>query len=123
MGQELERQCEFASALKYYYAGKVYYAKLHGFGSMPHGPNLALIMDGFRTNSTKTYSGLYQAMFQALCEVASSEKHKDWTKKHPGILLGSWASDEHKEIHLKGCLNLGVSDDDPRLETVCCAVF
>jgi hypothetical protein len=32
MGQQLERQCEFALALQYYYTGKVYYAKLDKFG-------------------------------------------------------------------------------------------
>jgi hypothetical protein len=34
MGQQLERRCEFASALKYYYTGKVYYSKLDQFGSL-----------------------------------------------------------------------------------------
>ncbi len=61
---------------------------------------------------------LYHAMFQALQAVAASENHKKWARKHTGVVLGSWASDEQKENHMKDCLNFGVSDGSPGLETV-----
>ena len=109
MGQQLERRCEFASALKYYYTGKVYYSKLDKFGSMPRGLDLKLVMRGFFNPN-----GLYQTMFEALQQVANSEEHKDWAKKH----WASWATDEQKHSHLKACLNLCVSDEDPSLQTV-----
>jgi hypothetical protein len=112
MGQQLERRCEFASALKYYYTGKVYYSKLDKFGSLPHGPDSKSVMMSFQTNP----NGLYQIMFEALQQFANSEEHKDWAKKH----WASWATDEQKHSHLKACLNLCVSDEDPRrrLQTV-----
>jgi hypothetical protein len=106
MGQQLERQCEFALALKYYYTGKVYYAKLNKFGSQPRGPDSKLALEGFRTD------GLYDTMFQALQMVAGMEEHKDWAKKH----WPSWATDDHKKTHLRECLN--VSDDVPCLQAV-----
>lgn len=112
IGQELERQCEFAAALKFYFAGKVYYAKIDGFVSqLPHS-NSALINQGFRSNQ----SGLYQTMCRALQEVAKTQR--DWVEKHPGLLLGPWATEEQKENHLKDCLNLGVCDAATRLEAV-----
>ena len=95
MGQQLERQCEFALALKYYYTGKVYYAKLDKFGSQPRGP----AMESFRTD------GLYDTMFRALEMVAG--QHEDWAKKH----WPSWASVDQKRIHLRECLK--VADDAP----------
>ncbi len=117
MGQELERHCEFASALKYYYTGKVYYAKLDELGSKPYELDSASVKDSFERHLPQ----LYHAMFQALQAVAASENHKEWAKKHTGVLLGSWASDEQKENHMKDCLNFGVSDGSPGLKTVCYA--
>jgi hypothetical protein len=113
MGQQLERRCEFASALKYYYTGKVYYAKLDKFGLKPRGPDSKLTMEGFETNPP----GLYETMFQALQEVANMEEHKNWAKKH----WASWATNEHKETHLKECLNLSDSDGAPCLQAVRCS--
>jgi hypothetical protein len=112
IGEELERQCEFAAALKFYFAGKVYYAKIDGFASqLPHSDS-ASINDGFRSNQ----SGFYQTMCRALQEVAKT--HRYWAETHPGLLLGSWADEKQKENHLKDCLNIGVSDAATRLEAV-----
>ena len=112
MGQQLERRCEFASALKYYYTGKAYYSKLDKFGSLPCGPDSKLVITAFQTNP----DGLYQTMFEALQEVAISRKHNDWAQKH----WASWADDQQKLSHLKACLNSCVSDKPPRLQTVRC---
>ena len=112
MGQQLERRCEFASALKYYYTGKAYYSKLDKFGSLPRGSDSKLAMRCFQTNP----DGLYRTMFEALQEVAISEKHKDWAKKH----WPSWATDEQKKSHLQECLNLRVSGEEPCIQTVRC---
>ena len=106
MGQQLERQCEFALALKYYYTGKVYYAKLDKYGLQPRGPDSKLAMESFPTD------GLFDTMFQALQMVARMEAHKDWAKKH----WASWASDDQKKTHLRECLN--VSDGVPCLQAV-----
>jgi hypothetical protein len=97
MGQQLERQCEFALALKYYYTGKVYYAKLDKFGSQPRGPDSKLAMESFRTDT----DGLYRTMFKALQAVAGMEEHKDWAKKN----WASWATDDQKWAHLRECLD------------------
>jgi hypothetical protein len=113
MGQQLERRCEFASALKYYYTGKAYYSKLDKFGSLPCSPDSKLVITAFQTNP----NGLYQTMFEALQEVAISGKHNDWAKKH----WASWADDQQKLSHLKACLNSCVSDAPPCLQTVRCA--
>jgi hypothetical protein len=112
IGQQLERRCEFASALKYYYTGKVYYSKLDNFGSLPRGTDSKSIVTSFQTNP----DGLYETMFEALQQVANSKEYEDWAKKH----WASWATDEQKQSHLKACLNLCVSDEDPRrrLQTV-----
>jgi hypothetical protein len=110
MGQQLERRCEFASALKYYYTGKVYYSKLDKFGSLPRGPDSKLIMRIFQKNP----GGLYLTMFEALQQVASSEKHQHWANKH----WASWATDKQKHLHLKACLNLCVSDKTPCIQAV-----
>ena len=106
MGQQLERQCEFALALKYYYTGKVYYAKLDKFGSQPCGPDKKLALEGFRPD------GLYEAMFQALEMVAGMQEHQDWTKKH----WPSWATHHQKMTRLIECLN--VCDRTPCLQSV-----
>jgi len=98
--------------LKFYFAGKVYYAKIDGFVSQLLHSNSALINQGFRSNQ----SGLYQTMCRALQEVAKTQR--DWAEKHPGLLLGPWAKEEQKENHLKDCLNLGVCDAATRLEAV-----
>jgi hypothetical protein len=122
MGEELDRKCEFAAALKYYYAGKVYYSKLDEFGFQQHGYDSSAITNVFSSNP----DGLYVAIFSVLKEVA---KNKDWAEKHPGILLGTWAHAdandradagdklqerqelqdqkfEHRQVcHLKDCLS------------------
>jgi hypothetical protein len=98
--------------LKFYFAGKVYYAKIDGFVyQLPHS-NSASIINCFQSNP----SGLYQTMCRALQEVAKT--HRDWAELHPGLLLGSWANEEQKENHLKDCLNVGVFDAPTRLKAV-----
>ena len=118
-GQELDRKCEFAAALKYYYAGKVYYSKLDEFGSQPgyDSSKLSTITEGFKSNP----DGLYVEIYRALQAVAI--KNKDWAEKHPGILLGTWAHadadgklQERQVCHLKDCLC--PQDAEPCLEVV-----
>lgn len=112
-GEELDRKCEFAAALKYYYAGKVYYSKLDEHGYQLHGCGVSEILNGFEENR----DGLYSAMCGALKEIA--EQNKDWSERHSGILLGPWCGpvDKHIQLlHLKHSLCPG--DAQPCLETV-----
>ena len=51
-------------------------------------------------------------MFQALQQVANSEEHKDWAKKH----RASWAT-EQKHSHLKACF-LCVFDEVPHQQYI-----
>jgi hypothetical protein len=104
-GEELDRKCEFAAALKYYYAGKVYYSKLDEFEF--HGIDATAIVEGFKRNP----DGLYVTLCDALKKVA--EENKDWADKHPGILLGlgTWTDVVDASVveniqlrHLKNCL-------------------
>ncbi len=112
-GEELDRKCEFAAALKYYYAGKVYYSKLDEFRFQLHGCDASEIINGFEENR----DGLYATMCSALKEIA--EQNKDWSDRHPGILLGPWCDtvDENIQLlHLKHSLCPG--DAQPSLDTV-----
>jgi hypothetical protein len=112
-GEELDRKCEFAAALKYYYAGKVYYSKLDEFRFQLHGCDASEIINGFEENR----DGFYATMCSALKEIA--EQNKDWSERHPGILLGPWCGtvDENIQLlHLKHSLCPG--DAQPSLDTV-----
>ncbi len=111
-GEELDRKCEFAAALKFYYSGKVYYSKLEEFGFQLNGCHASAMIKGFEENP----DGLYVAICSALKKVA--EQNKDWVEQHPGILLGQWSEcDEKIQLcHLKHCLS--PRDAEPRLDAV-----
>jgi hypothetical protein len=69
MGKQLERQCEFAIALKCYYAGRAFYRKnSHSEHSDP-----------------KFKMPLYEALHDALSKVA--ETSPEWKLQHAGVLL------------------------------------
>jgi hypothetical protein len=69
MGKQLERQCEFAIALKCYYAGRAFYKKTsHSEHSDPE----------FKVP-------IYEALHDALSKVA--ERSPEWKLQHAGVLL------------------------------------
>jgi hypothetical protein len=69
MGKQLERQCEFAIALKCYYAGRAFYKKhSHSEHSDP-----------------KFKMPIYEALHDALSKVA--ETSPEWKLQHAGVLL------------------------------------
>ena len=82
MGKQLERQCEFAIALKCYYAGRAFYKKLsHSEHSDPE----------FKVPSHSEHSNpefkvpIYEALHDALSKVA--ETSPGWKLQHAGVLL------------------------------------
>ena len=74
IGKELERECDFATALKYYYAGRAYYAKR------------AVEMSTSLSSST-TCKPIFHALHDALTKVA--ENDANWKIRNSGGLLQS----------------------------------
>jgi hypothetical protein len=109
MGEELERQCDFSAALKYYYAGNAYFAKLDGFNIEP-------------ASSTNTdhfdHLKLYETMCNSLQAVAVDEKYSEWVEQHPGVVLSGDFDLIIRIRHLKHCLNLASSETNPCLQHV-----
>ncbi len=69
MGKQLERQCEFAIALKYYYAGRAFYKKT---SHLEH-------------SDPEFKVPIYEALHDALSKVA--ERSPEWKLQHAGVLL------------------------------------
>ena len=104
-GEELERLCEFSVAFKYYYAGKVYFAKLDNIKI-----HETLGIDPF------DHDQLFNTMYRALKAMAVIRG--DWAAAHPGVLLSEALSlnPEQQALHLRHCL--GIVEARPNLQHV-----
>ncbi len=105
-GEELERQCDFSAALKYYYAGKVYFAKLD---------NVEIGFESECKIGEFDHKQLYETMCCALQAVADDANYRLWVETHPGAVLSKEFSSDSQTTHLKHCLNLSSSGSNPSL--------
>lgn len=106
MGEELERQCDFSAALKYYYAGKVYFAKLD---------NLEIGVESIRSIGPFDHKQLYETICCALQALVEDATFSAWAEKHPGVVLSKEFDLENQSRHLKHCLNLSSIETTPTL--------
>jgi hypothetical protein len=109
-GEELERQCEFSTALKYYFAGIVYFAKLDNVDIFDHLPRT--VCDFHMSDNTK----LFETMCRALQGVAKESVFEMWAKAHPGVVLSEDFTAADQKRHLKNCLKI---DEPIDLQHVC----
>jgi hypothetical protein len=110
VGEELERQCEFSSALKYYYAGLVYYARRD---ELTIGFQSTVTADCFDPEQ------LYETICEALHRIANTPKYHDWADRHMGVVLNPETFElNHRIQHLKDCLNLKPAENNPTLQDV-----
>jgi hypothetical protein len=109
MGEELERQCDFSAALKYYYAGNAYFAKLDGFNIEAES---STNIDDF------DHLKLYETMCNSLQAVAVNKEYSEWVDQHPGVVLSGDFDNLIRIRHLKHCLNLASSETNPCLQHV-----
>jgi hypothetical protein len=106
MGEELERQCDFSAALKYYYAGKIYFAKLD---NVDIGFKSACNIGPF------DHQQLYETICCAMQAVGDDAKFSAWVEKHPGVVLSKEFDLENQTRHLRHCLNLSSLETTPSL--------
>ncbi len=106
MGEELERQCDFSAALKYYYAGKMYFAKLDSF---------EIGFESVCNIGPFDHKQLYETICCALQAVVDDAKFSAWVEKHPGVVLSKEFDLENQTRHLRHCLNLSSIETTPTL--------
>ena len=106
MGEELERQCDFSAALKYYYAGKIYFAKLD---------NVEIGFESVCNIGAFDHKQLYETICRALQAVGDDAKFSAWVEKHPGVVLSKEFDLENQTRHLRHCLNLSSIETAPSL--------
>jgi hypothetical protein len=80
-GQELERECEFGMALKYYFAGRMFFARLRQH--LKHQPAPKRILEMAPTLGKK-FQDLYEGLLPMTNAQASN--NNNWHSQHPPII-------------------------------------